>query len=129
MSRMPESQLKDGFYLVRDCSICGGLIGYKVVEGRPYFDPHCDCMSYRIENPRPVTYAEFQEHLVNFHLCPQCLEYDIQTYISNEHEKCGSCVNSDTLDMLADHSIKEMLEPKEEEEEEEGKTTGSNAVT
>lgn len=53
----------DDFYPVRNCSCCGDFIGYVVNEGKPYFDPHCGCMSYRIDNPRPVSDEEFQKFL------------------------------------------------------------------
>lgn len=53
----------DGFYPLRECSMCESTIGYIVEAGLPYFDPHCGCMNYRIEPPRPVSNEEFRVHL------------------------------------------------------------------
>jgi hypothetical protein len=35
----------------RKCGFCGTTIGYLVIDNALYFDPNCDCTSYRGLNP------------------------------------------------------------------------------
>lgn len=45
------------------------------------------------------TMGKTPEEMSNsFHLCPQCLEYDDKTYVSNVHEHCGHCMRSNAID-------------------------------
>ena len=66
VEKLKESEVKvfkDGFYRANDCSICNSPIGYVVEQGQPYFDTHCDCMSYRMSQPQPRSHEEFKEFL------------------------------------------------------------------
>lgn len=34
---------------IRECSICGKEIGYRIIDGEVYFDSNCDCSEYKTE--------------------------------------------------------------------------------
>lgn len=34
---------------VRNCSICGKEVGYRIIDGEVYFDSNCDCNEYKTE--------------------------------------------------------------------------------
>lgn len=57
---MPK--FKDGYYPVRDCSICRSDIGYEIMEGKVYFNSNCDCCRYRV-HLQPRSDEEFQKYL------------------------------------------------------------------
>ncbi len=54
-------EFQDGFYKVRDCSLCNESVGYLVHEGVPCYLAACDC---RPDHPdMPCSRAEFSKFL------------------------------------------------------------------
>lgn len=49
---------EDGFYPIRDCSMCKNDIGYKIIDGEIFFDSNCFCISYTTP-PEKRSKAEF----------------------------------------------------------------------
>lgn len=54
-------KLRQGKMLkVRECSICGCALFFEMHDEIIYFDPHCDCMRYRVERPQIQTLEDFK---------------------------------------------------------------------
>lgn len=48
---------------VRQCSICEAHLQiFKGPDKNYYFDPHCDCMSHRVQGPRFVPFEELKKY-------------------------------------------------------------------
>ena len=58
-----EDKIKDGFYQVRNCSLCEEGIGYIIQDGKCFFDAHCGCVKYRMRPPEPRPLEEFKEFM------------------------------------------------------------------
>lgn len=54
--------IEDGFYRVRECSICGTPVGYLIEKGHSFFASDCSCTSYDTP-PRPCDIQQVRDFL------------------------------------------------------------------